>query len=252
MESFRRQFTWPLVGALLTAVVASFVSRNPYPIIGLAACGFVAATIVQEYVRGVMARRAANQENVLVAVGNLYRRNGRRYGGYLVHLGIVMIGVAVVGNQFYQQTTHVTLDRGGRVQIGGYELAYTDLIAQENSNRFEYITPLMVYDLDSGKLLTTLRPQRNIYHKNPESPTSEVGLRMTLTEDVYVLLNGWEDSVGSATFTIYINPLTIWLWIGGILLVIGTLIAAWPHPVRRAVPAVAEAVYSQRVGAQAS
>jgi cytochrome c-type biogenesis protein CcmF len=253
VESFRKQFTWPLVGALLTAVAASFASRNPYPIIGLAVCGFVAATIVQEYVRGVLARRAANpEENVLVAIGNLYRRNGRRYGGYLVHLGIVLIGVAVVGNQYYQQTTHVTLERGGRVQIGGYELAYTDLIAQESSNRFEYITPLMVYDLESGKLVTTLRPQRNIYHKNPEAPTSEVGLHMTLTEDVYVLLNGWEDSGGNATFTIYINPLTIWLWIGGIFLVIGTLIAAWPHPVRRSLPSTTEVAYGQRVGAQLS
>ena len=64
----------------------------------------------------------------MVAMGNLYRRNGRRYGGYLVHLAMVMIGVAVVGNQFYQQTTHVTLDKGQSVQIAGYELVYTDLI----------------------------------------------------------------------------------------------------------------------------
>jgi cytochrome c-type biogenesis protein CcmF len=162
---------------------------------------------------------------------------------------MVMIGVAVVGNHYYQQTTHVTLDRGGRVQIGGYELAYTDLIAQENTNRFEYITPILVFDVDSGKLVTTLRPQRNIYHKNPEAPTSEVGLHMTLTEDVYVLLNGWEESGGNATFTIYINPLTIWLWIGGVFLVIGTLIAAWPHPVRRALPSATEVAYGQRVGA---
>jgi cytochrome c-type biogenesis protein CcmF len=248
VEAFRKQFTWPLVGALVTAAAASFVNRNPYPIIGLAVCGFVAATIVQEYVRGVAARRAANGENVPVAMGNLYRRNGRRYGGYLVHLAIVMIGVAVVGNEFYQQTTHVTLDKGQSVEIGGYELVYTDLVAAEAANRIEFVTPILVYDAQSGALLSTLRPQRNVYHKNPDAPTSEVGLRMTLTEDVYVLLNGWEDSGGNATFTIYINPLTIWMWIGGVVLVIGTLIAAWPHPARRA---TRELAYGAQVGAQA-
>jgi cytochrome c-type biogenesis protein CcmF len=108
----------------------------------------------------------------------------------------------------------------------------------------------MVYDAESGELLATIRPQRNVYHKNPEAPTSEVGLRMTLVEDVYVLLNGWEDSGGNATFTIYINPLTIWMWIGGVVLVIGTLIAAWPHPVRRSVQTAPEMAYRPSVGAQ--
>jgi cytochrome c-type biogenesis protein CcmF len=71
---------------------------------------------------------------------------------------------------------------------------------------------------------------------------------MTLVEDVYVLLNGWDDSGGNATFTIYINPLTIWIWLGGVVLVIGTLIAAWPHPVRRT--ATSELPYHSQVGAQ--
>jgi cytochrome c-type biogenesis protein CcmF len=248
VAALRKQFTWPLVGALLAAAAASVVNRNPYPIIGLAACGFVFAAMVQEYVRGVMARRAANSENVLAAIANLYRRNGRRYGGYLVHLAMVMIGVAVVGNEFYQQTTHVTLDQGQSVEIAGYELVYTDLVTAEAGNRIEFTTPILLYDAGSDRLLATLRPQRNVYHKNPDAPTSEVGLRMTLTEDVYVLLNGWDNSGGNATFTIYINPLTIWLWIGGIVLVIGTLIAAWPHPVRRTAPS--EAPYGSRVGAQ--
>jgi cytochrome c-type biogenesis protein CcmF len=247
--SIRKQFTWPVVGALVVAAAASFVSRNPYPIIGLAVCGFVATTIVQEYVRGIMARRAANQENAVVAMGNLYRRNGRRYGGYLVHLAIVMIGVAVVGNEFYQQTTHVTLNKGESVTIAGYELVYTDLIARQVSNRSEFVTPVMLYDASSGKLLSTLRPQRNVYNKNPDAPTSEIGLRITPVEDVYVVLNGWEDSGGNATFTIYINPLTVWIWVGGLVLVLGTLIAAWPHPTRRSLQ-MAEVAYAPQVGAR--
>jgi cytochrome c-type biogenesis protein CcmF len=101
----------------------------------------------------------------------------------------------------------------------------------------------MVYHDETDRLLGQVEPHRNIYHKNPEMPTSEVGLRMTLVEDVYVVLNGWEDGGASATFTIYVNPLTVWMWIGGIVLVIGTLIAAWPHPARRQAEAVAALPY---------
>jgi cytochrome c-type biogenesis protein CcmF len=231
--AFRSQFLWPVVAALVTAGGVLIFSRSVFPIIGLAVCAFVAATIVQEYGRGVMARRVTNGENAIIAMGNLWRRNGRRYGGYLVHLGIVLIGVAVIGNEFYQQTTNVTLAQGQTVTIGGYELAYTGLNTERAANRMEFGAQLMVFDAESGKVLGSVSPQRNIYDKTPDQPTSEVGLRMSLIEDVYVVLNGWEANGATATFTIYINPLTIWMWIGGVVLVLGTLIAAWPHPTRR-------------------
>ncbi len=236
VAAFRKQFTWPLVAAVVVAAGASFTTRNVYAIVGLAICAFVTATIVQEYVRGVIARRITNRESIPVAMGNLLRRNGRRYGGYLVHLGMVFIAVAVIGNEFYQETTNVTLARGEGVTIGGYELVYVELRAQEGPNRIEFATPLMVYNASNGRFLGTVEPHRNIYHKTPEMPTSEVGLRMTLAEDVYVVLNGWENMGATATFTIHINPLTAWMWIGGLVLVLGTLVAIWPHPARRLEP----------------
>jgi cytochrome c-type biogenesis protein CcmF len=92
-------------------------------------------------------------------------------------------------------------------------------------------------------------PQRNIYDKTPDMPTSEVGLYMNLLEDVYVVLNGWESGGSLATFTIYVNPLTVWMWIGGIVLVLGTLIAAWPHPARRSLATAPSVGYA--TGAEA-
>jgi cytochrome c-type biogenesis protein CcmF len=243
LDSFRKQFTWPLIAAAAAAVGVLIFSRSIFPIIGIAVCAFVTATIVQEFVRGVLARRAANQENVVVAVASLFGRNGRRYGGYLVHLGIVMLGVAIIGNEFYQTTTNVTLARGESVTLSGYELVFTGLNAREEGNRVAYITPIMIYGADSGRLLGQVEPHRNIYAKNPEMPTSEVGLRSTLVEDVYVVLNGWEQGGEMATFTIYVNPLTMWMWLGGLVLVIGTLIAIWPHPQRRQVEASAALAY---------
>ncbi len=215
-----------------------------YPAIGLGAGAFAAATIVQEYVRGVQARRITNQENVLMAMGNLWRRNGRRYGGYLVHLGIVLIWVAVIGNEFYQQNTNVTLANGESVTLGRYEIAYTGLEPIRKSNLTEYGARLIVFDRESGKTLGTVVPKRNLYDKTPDQPTSEVGLHMSLIEDVYVVLNGWETGGSTATFTMYVNPLTIWMWIGGLVLVLGTLIAAWPHPGRRRAEALSSVAYA--------
>ena len=241
--AFRKQFTWPLVAAALVAVWVFVVARSVYPIIGLSICAFVAATIVQEYVRGVNARRRTSGDNVFTAMGHLWSRNGRRYGGYIVHLGIVLIGVAVIGNEFYQQTLNVTLAPGETAQVAGYTLEFAGLESDRQPNLTEYGARVIVYN-GSDKAIGTVIPKRNVYDKTPDMPTSEVGLRMSPIEDVYVVLNGWETGGKTATFTIYINPLTTWMWIGGLVLVLGTLIAAWPHSSRRSsvnVPSVAYA-----------
>jgi cytochrome c-type biogenesis protein CcmF len=231
--ALRRQFTAPILTAVVVAALMLFFSRNIYPLIGIAACAFATATIVQEYVRGIMARRTHNNEAIPVAMAQLIRRNGRRYGGYIVHLGIVLIGVAVVGNTFFQQTTNVTLKRGESVTVAGYKLMYTSLESNRAVNRMEVGARVMIFDAKSDKQLGSVMPQRNIYDKTPDMPTSEVGLRMSPTEDVYVVLNGWGDQGESATFTIFINPLTVWLWVGGVLIVLGVLLAIWPHPTPR-------------------
>ncbi|HHY55490.1 MAG TPA: heme lyase CcmF/NrfE family subunit [Chloroflexi bacterium] len=244
MAAFRKQFTFPILAALAVGALVFVVARSLYPVIGLAICGFVVATIVQEYVRGVMARRATTGENFLVAVVNLWSRNGRRYGGYIVHLGIVMIGVAVIGNEFYQQSLSVTLAKGERAAIGRYELVFQGMESNRQANLIEFAGVVDVYSLDSGKQVETLYPKRNIYDKTPDMPTSEVGLHMSPIEDIYVVLNGWDNGGTSATFTIYINPLTAWMWVGGIVLVIGTLIAAWPHATRRRTESVRGLAYA--------
>ncbi len=233
--AFRRQFTWPGLATLVSVPLFLLTSRNPFPVAGLSICVFVAATIVQEFVRGVSARCHTKGEGIPIALMRLLRRNGRRYGGYVVHFGIVLIGVAIVGNEFYQSTTNVTLSTGESVELSGYTLTYTELDSRRRDNHMEVRANLLVVDTQSGRVLDQIMPKRNIYDKTPEQPTSEVGLRMTPVEDVYVILNGWQGDGHSATFTIYINPLTMWMWIGGIFIVVGTAISVWPHPQARSV-----------------
>ena len=228
--ALRRQFSWPAAVALISIPFLLLTSRNVFPVVGFSVCIFVAATIAQEFVRGVMARRRSRREPVASALWGLIRRNGRRYGGYVVHFGIVLIGVAIIGNEFYQSTTHVTLSEGDSVELSGYTLEYVALESEQRSNHTEIRANLQVSDAGSGRVLGMIFPRRNIYDKTPDQPTSEVGLRMTPAEDVYVILNGWEGAGSSATFTVYVNPLTMWMWVGGLFVVLGTLVSVWPHP----------------------
>ena len=248
--ALRRQFTWPGLAALVSVPGFLFTSRNPFPVIGLSVCVFVAATIVQEFVRGTSARRRTKGEPFPVAMWGLLRRNGRRYGGYVVHFGIVLIGVAIIGNEFYQSTTHVTLSAGHSVELSGYTLTYTKLDSQRRSNHTEVSANLLVSDTASGRVLGEIAPRRNIYDKTPDQPTSEVGLRMTPLEDVYVILNGWQGDGSSATFTVYINPLTMWMWIGGLLVVLGTVVSVWPHPQPARTAQRASSTFTDRAAAR--
>ncbi len=232
VEVMRKQFTWPVLSAVVFAAVFAYFSPRLYPTMGLSVCVLVAATIVQEFVRGVIARRATTNENPVIALFSLLRRNGQRYGGYIVHLAIVMIGIAVIGNTFYQSTTNINLNKNQSVSLAGYTLTFIALESEHTSNRTEFSAHLALVG-PKGQALGTLSPGRNIYDKTPDQPTSEVGLRMSASDDIYVVLNGWQDDGSSATFTIFVNPLTIWLWIGGIVLVLGTLICIWPNPARK-------------------
>lgn len=229
-KALRRQFTWPVAVALASVPFLLITSRNVFPVVGFSVCIFVASTIVQEFARGTIARMRSRGETAAAALWGLMRRNGRRYGGYVIHFGIVLIGVAIIGNEFYQSTTHVTLSAGQSVELSGYTLTYTGLGSEKRSNHTEVRANLSVSDTASGRFLGQIAPRRNIYDKTPDQPTSEVGLRMTPAEDVYVILNGWEGDGRSATFTVYVNPLTMWMWVGGLLVVLGTVVSVWPHP----------------------
>lgn len=229
----RARLLVPAGAAGATALLAGFFYRpSPFASIGFAVCTLVGAAIVQAYVQGIRARRQIRPESVLEAMQQLLRRQGRRYGGYLVHLGIVCMGVAIIGHEFYQEVRHVTLALDETHAIGDYTLTYRGMQVAEKANLTEYRALLTVHRAN-GKSLNPLQPRRNVYFKNPDAPTSEVGLHTNLQEDLYVVLNGWEDDAVTATFSIYRNPLMIWLWVGGVILVLGTLIAIWPHPAPR-------------------
>ncbi|MGQ9491434.1 MAG: heme lyase CcmF/NrfE family subunit [Anaerolineae bacterium] len=244
-ETLRRNFTLPIVAALLSVPLLFLLgNRNPAGFIGFAALFFVFAGIVQEYVRGIAARRATTGEPLPVALVNLVRRNGRRYGGYVVHIGILLIALGIIGNEFYQSEGQANLKVGESITVANYTLTYRGLETKQGPNYTEFTARL---DLArDGRSLGQILPTKHIYNKNQEQPMTEVGLRPGPIEDVYVVLAGFADGGGTASFKVYVNPLMSWMWIGGLVLIGGVLISAWP----RRSPAAAEAIRRVAAGAQ--
>ncbi len=181
--------------------------------------GYVA---LYEIYRGAKARRRSLDESWLTALMALFRRNQRRYGGYVVHLGVTVIGIGVIGSTIFQTEVQHTVARGEMIAVRDYSLRYDDFIrAQAVDGRMMNITALTL--MRDGAELAKLRPRIDDY---AQMPMTIAGAHSTLENDFYVLLIGGDRE--RATFRIYINPLVNLVWWGGILLIIGTVIAAYP------------------------
>jgi len=227
-EALRANFQWPLLATVVVPVLLFVLGvRDALPLVGFALCTFVLATIVQEFARGASARRRITGESWLRALINLTQKNQRRYGGYIVHLGIIMMALGIIGNTFFQLETQGTLKRGESLTIKNYVLTYQGLRQVAQPTHTEVLAPLMV--ARDGKDIGVVQPQKNLYFKTPDQPTSEVGLRIFPAEDLYAVLAGWEGNGESASFKVFVNPLMIFLWLGGLVLALGTLTSLWPH-----------------------
>ena len=181
--------------------------------------GYVA---LYEIYRGARARRQALSESWLRATLALFRRNQRRYGGYIVHLGVTVIGIGVIGSTVFQSEVQHTLAQGEHVELGGYALRYDDFIrAQAVDGRMMSIAPMTLFR--DGREIARLRPRIDDY---AQMPMTIAGAHSTIENDFYVLLISGDHE--RATFRIYINPLVNLVWWGGLLLILGTAIAVYP------------------------
>ena len=220
----------PLVLTLLS-VIALIVSGTGASVAvpGYGVVLFAGYVALYEIYCGAQARRRNLGESPLRALAALFGRNQRRYGGYIVHLGVTVIGIGVIGSTVFQTEVQHTLARGETVSVGDYALRYDDYVrAQAVDGRMMSITDVTV--LRDGGEIAQIRPRIDDY---PQMPMTIAGAHSTLENDFYVLLIRGDQE--RATFRIYINPLVNLVWWGGILLIIGTAVAAYPKvlPARR-------------------
>ncbi len=224
LSNLRKNFLIPLVLTILSGFVFYFPLRirDTYPLLSFMLIVFVTVTIVIEFYRGVVARRKSTGENVFLAFFSLIWKGKRRFGGYIVHLGVVLIYIGLTGSA-YNVEKDVVMKPGDVVEIEQYTLRYDGLKNQADSHKTSVTATMQLHN--NGDLVSILKPQKNFY-RQPEQATTEVEIHTTPVEDVYVIFAGFEDE--TATFKVLINPLVMWLWIGGWLMVVGTIVAIWP------------------------
>jgi cytochrome c-type biogenesis protein CcmF len=229
LDSLRRNFQWPgiaslvLVGALIAAGMRQF-----YPLISFGFCLFVALTVKIEFYKGARSIAAKNHMNLLRATVELTHRNTRRYGGYLVHMGIVLIFVGLTGHAFNQSEVK-ELNIGDTMRVGAYALKMVDLKQGENQN-YQWHRAIMQVS-KNGAALGTLEPEKRFYLASKQG-TSEVGIRPRLNEDLYLNFGGMSDDNQRAVIQAYVFPLVSWIWIGGLVLIGGTLVCLVPSKIK--------------------
>ena len=255
-RSLKKWFIWPVaIGVLTIVVLVAFGVKRPVAIFSFGVVAFVATSIMQEWWRGTAARHRGG-ENWALAWWRLVNGNRPRHGGYIVHLSILMLGLGIIGTNFYQQRTDGALALGESLVIDNYRIEYVD---NGNSNRPDRIAQwadLSIYRIDTAdyateisfaraqgsdgftlkdstprpndRLIGQIQPWHGFY---PDFNMASVrsGIRSTIVEDLYVIPRDFL-SDGRVSLAVSINPLAWWLWASGPFFILGTMVALWPQP----------------------
>lgn len=225
VKNLRKNFLIPAILAVIGMVLMVVLGiQKAWAVIGYGVIILLLITHYLEFYRGVKARRKMTGENPFVALYRLMVKNRRRYGGYLVHLGIAFIAMGIIGSQNYDLQTMKTIDLGKSIEIKDYRINYDKLDQKKEGKNDVVFADVEVFK--DGKKLGTFEPQKIFYANSEDEPSSQVSIISSLKEDLYIVLSAWEND-GKATFLVKVNPMMDWLWIGSFMIVIGALFAIW-------------------------
>ena len=234
VESLKKAFLIPaLSGVIVSAsLFAIWGVRDFYALMSFALCAFVAVTVILEFFKGAMAIRSKNQMNIAAAVVELTHRNTRRYGGYLVHMGVVFMFIGFTGKAFDQNKT-VQAVEGQTVRLGSYDLRIGKTESGQNA---DYTWEILNVDVSrGGSHLGVMRPEKRLYIASRQ-PTSEVSIRRRPNEDLYLNFAGTSSDNTGSVIQMYVFPLVSWIWMGYWVVLIGTLICLIPSKQRLVYP----------------
>jgi cytochrome c-type biogenesis protein CcmF len=227
LSNLREQFLWPVAAAMVSgALLVALGVRVWSSGLCFALSAFVVTTLAQEFVRGTAVRRASTRGDVFSAAVGLVARNHRRYGGYIVHLGIVLMFLGFAGAGFKQEE-QVLLKPGQQTTVGHFTVRYDGLRVSNDASKQMVTTTTTVFE--DGSEIGQLYPARWFFRKHEDEPTTEVAIRRGFAEDLYIVMAGFDAQTQSATFHVVINPLVNWIWAGFMVLALGTFIALLPE-----------------------
>jgi len=249
-DSLRRNFAWPLAGGVIAGAVAfAFGYREFYPLICLVLSVFVTLTIAAEFYRGARVIASRDGTNLLTAVGELTMRNTRRYGGYVIHFGIVLIFIGISGSAF-KQDIQKEMNIGDTLSIGPYKILCQNFDQPSTSNYSSDRATLEVFR--DGKSQMMLYPEHRTYLASQVSETM-VAVESTPLRDLYLVYAGASPETGKPVIHAYLNPLVKWIWFGGIVVVLGTGLAMFPsRSAALVLRPIAEKAWGESVAPQAA
>ncbi len=237
VRSLRRNFILPCAAVLFTAVALMAFGVRPwsaddppsqvYALVCFSLCAGVATAIVSEFLRGAAVVRTQTQRNLVSSAILLTRRNTRRYGGYLIHFGVVVMFLGFAGSAFNSSEEH-EVSFGDTIQRGSLRLVSQ---GDTQDTKPEYDTDYAQLDVfQGGKLITHLSPERRVYYPDTDhaQASTMVAIHSTLARDLYVVFEGRNPDTGKPIIKVILNPLVNWIWIGVAIIVFGTGIALVP------------------------
>jgi cytochrome c-type biogenesis protein CcmF len=238
-DSLKRNFLVPSLVSLVVAIALVIGGMKPwedvsvlYSLMGITLSVLVAATIISEFWRGGRVIARHNHSNVFAGMLQLTRRNTRRYGGYLVHMGVVFAVIGFAGAAFNQDKEQ-ELGFGDKMQIGGYTLVCQSFTQDDKPN---YSSEWAIIDVYRGnEKIATMFPERRVY-KASDQPATMVANRSTLREDLYLVYTGNNPQTNRPILKAHLNPLVMWIWIGAFTILFGTIIALVPNMAASAIP----------------
>lgn len=216
-----------LAGAVAIPILAWLSGYTQFvSLAGFSVIGFAGVTTLAEFIEGAAKRSARTGEAPLNALWQLFRIQRRKYGGYLVHVGVILMAIGIIGTRMFPFEEEGTFAYGKPVNVGDYTLIYEGLQQETIDDYTSTLATLSVYR--TGDYLTTLEPRLNQYDNSDQSITVPA-IHPSFREDVYVILSGWSNSGDLATFKFVINPLINFLWLGGLAFMAGGALALWPR-----------------------
>ncbi len=222
-----RNFLYPGIGTLLTATALFALGvTSPLPLAAFAFCTFVIFTIMLEFYRGTLARRRNVGSGYLVSFLGLIEKNKPRYGGYLVHLGMMVLFIGVAASSAFQTEITASVAQGDSFELGAYRMQFMNTLSERTANLEQVTTRVKVWKGDEH--VDTLYPQRRFY-QHPEQATTEVDRYTPMQGDLYLIFIDYNPQDGKAVFKAFHNPLIRFVWLGWMVVILGTGVAILPE-----------------------
>src|SRR5246500_661786 len=232
LRSIRRNFVLPSIATITTAVALLAIGERPwqdqgplYSFVAFSVAAGVITAISSEFLRGAHVLKVQTGRNIFAATLLLIQRNTRRYGGYIVHFGVVVIFIGLAGSAF-NRSTEQEMNFRQSMQVGPYTLVCQDYTQDTNPNYDSEYALLDVYR--NGKKVTQLAPEKRFYVASQQVSTM-VANHSTLAWDLYVIYAGQNPDTNRPIIKVFLNPLVAWIWIGVVIVILGTLVALVPN-----------------------